>query len=352
MKLFPMNLRRLTIPGAVLAILIVAPAYTLAETAKTTAATVTTTATTATTARTDKDAPKTPRADPEKLSALLHLCKSEKNDSECEAQLWRYADATGDNVLTRAEIARFLRLTSVAENWLQDGGDSGGNFIVWSILGPVAANLVLANFDFDGDEKLSRREMYMNFDKGEARIVLGEIIESGKTLLTAAMMQALNSPLKDVLNPSKAKGNDSAARPPAPKPSTRKTQNRQSTSTQPAPEKSPPTQSAAPLSTAERAALKRRISQCWRAPKAISNDALKDMAVALRMTIARDGVVEGVTMPNLIEKSGDDSYRAFANSARNAALDPACQPFNLPDHKYKFWRTLTIQFKPNIVRFD
>jgi len=344
MNLFPATTRNLTLAGAFITAIIATSTYALAASPKTTEVTP---------VRTDKGAPKTPRAAPEKLSALLQQCKTKVEDSECEAQLWRYADATGDNVLSRAEIARFLRLTSVAEDWLQDGGDSGGNFIVWSILGPVAANLVLANFDFDGDEKLSRREMYMNFDKGEARLVLGEIVESGKTLLAAAMMQALNSPLKDVLNQPTSKGNDATARQPSSKrPAAKRATSAQSSPPKAAPQKPKPLQSTEPMSAAERTALKRRISHCWRAPKELSNEAMKGMAVALRMTIARDGVVEGVTMPNLIEKDDDDAYRAFANSARDAALDPACQPFNLPDHKYNSWRNLTIQFKPNIVRFD
>ena len=273
------------------------------------------------------------KASAAKLKKLFVHCKKPKTEAACEDGLWRFADATGDNVLTRAEISRFLRLTSVAEGWIQNDGGAGNDFIVWTILGPIAANLILANFDFDGDDRLSRREMYMNFGEGEARQALGEIMESGKTLLAAAMMQALESPLKGVLSPSPPKG---------------------ALAPQPAPEAKPKARAkpASPLTRRERAALTRQIAQCWRTPHGFTNDDMKGFAVALRLTIARDGVVESATIPDPASKSSSDAYRAFATSARDAALNAACQPVKLPVAKYSAWRRLTIQFKPNIVRFE
>ena len=123
---------------------------------------------------------------------------------------------------------------------------------------------------------------------------------------------------------------------------------------QPTPKAKPETRakSASPLTRRERAALTRQIAQCWRTPNGFTNDDMKGFSVALRLTIARDGVVESATVPDPTLKRDSAAYRAFAASARDAALNATCQPVKLPTAKFSSWRRLTIQFKPNIVRFE
>lgn len=90
-------------------------------------------------------------------------------------------------------------------------------------------------------------------------------------------------------------------------------------------------------------AVRRQISQCWNIP-AGARDA-KDLIVTIRATVAPDGRVTSARIEDL-SRMGDPFYRAAAESAQRAMLNPNCQPLKLPPQKYEQWKDLRIDFNP------
>jgi hypothetical protein len=300
------------------------------------------------------------------LKKILTACETSGHDAACEKQLWEYADVTKDGVITSAEISRFLRLTSTAENWLQSASDPGQDFILWTLVGPIAGNLILANFDFDGDGKISQRELYLNLGEGQAQHVLGDIAAAGKTLISMAMMTAATTNLPGILgstgmtmgqaSPKKPQTKESTAD----KPKLKMSVQQPSATLTPAPAPKmartnhpKPSNRTKTFSANDRKSLVTQIARCWRLPQGLTLDEVQDFSAPLQLSIRRNGKPSAVTFSGDEDRLKQDvSYRAFTDSALKAALDPLCHPFGLPRENYTAWRRLTIAFKPNIARFD
>lgn len=90
-------------------------------------------------------------------------------------------------------------------------------------------------------------------------------------------------------------------------------------------------------------AVKRQIEACWSMP-AGARDA-RDLIVTIRATVAPDGRVTSARIDDL-SRMGDPFYRAAAESAQRAMLNPRCQPLRLPPQKYDQWKDLRIDFNP------
>ena len=67
--------------------------------------------------------------------------------------------------------------------------------------------------------------------------------------------------------------------------------------------------------------------------------------MTIRATVGRDGRVTSARIENLSRMS-DPFYRAAAESAQRAMLNPSCQPLKLPPQKYEQWKDLRIDFNP------
>lgn len=281
------------------------------------------------------------------LQKILTSCTASKHDAACEKKLWTFTDITGDSVLTSAEISRLMRLTSAAEGWLEAAKDPGQEFIVWTLVGPLVGNLAIANFDFDGDGKISQQELHMNLGEGQTQQVLGDITAAGKALISTAMLKFSTSTLPGVLSPpGLALSTKPSKAPKSSKPS--KTSPPPSTPAN----KVKPKAMAAPLTAAERTSLVKQIARCWRLPQDVTPDDVQNFTVGLQLSIGRNGTPGAVKLTDTRRIKEDARYRAFADSALTAALDPACHPFELPGEKYAAWRSLTVTFKPSIARFD
>ena len=134
-------------------------------------------------------------ADPiDDLRTVLDGCEA-RGDAACAAALWSFTDVTGDDRLTAAELTRLLRLMAEwavieqardaalaagldpAAEPAQDSDRMGA--VAAAFLGaPLTANLVVANFDYDGDGALARGEVFADMD--EERFVQMVVAEAGK----------------------------------------------------------------------------------------------------------------------------------------------------------------------------
>ena len=90
-------------------------------------------------------------------------------------------------------------------------------------------------------------------------------------------------------------------------------------------------------------AVRRQISECWNMP-AGARDA-ENLIVTIRATVAPDGTVTSAVIEDR-SRMGDPFYRAAAESAQRAMLNPRCQPLKLPPEKYEQWKNLRIDFNP------
>ena len=108
----------------------------------------------------------------------------------------------------------------------------------------------------------------------------------------------------------------------------------------PAPQNYDPTK---PLSMSEIDAIIHQISQCWTVPAGIRN--AQDMAVTLRISLAKDGSAKDVTITDQSRYNNETFFRAAADSAKRAVHK--CSPLkNLPPDKYTSWSEMELTFDP------
>jgi len=124
----------------------------------------------------------------------------------------------------------------------------------------------------------------------------------------------------------------------------------------PVPKRSAPTEAPVakpdPVQTAmERRAIeqtlarmvRQQIAPCWNIP-AGAKDA-QEMKIGVRIRLGPDGSLLGA--PRLIEDARlrtDPFYRAVAESAIRALLNPKCRPLKLPYPQYEIWKDITLNF--------
>lgn len=91
-------------------------------------------------------------------------------------------------------------------------------------------------------------------------------------------------------------------------------------------------------------AVRRTIARCWNVnPGALG---AKDLRVELDMKLRPDGTVESAKITDMKRYRSDPAFRAAADGARQAVLDPNCNPLPLSPKKYDQWKDLTMSFDP------
>lgn len=100
----------------------------------------------------------------------------------------------------------------------------------------------------------------------------------------------------------------------------------------------------AALSQSELDAVRRQIEQCWSLP-AGARDA-QNMVLEIRTVLNRDGRVRSAQIVDTQRVSRDPFFRAMAESALRAVLNPQCQPLRLPPEKYDEWQIMVLVFDP------
>ena len=73
----------------------------------------------------------------------------------------------------------------------------------------------------------------------------------------------------------------------------------------------------------------------------------KSVAVTFIVWMNQDGTPIKAEMKDTGRYNSDPTYRAAADAAHRAIMNPRCQPWPLPPEHYDAWKTLTINFKSN-----
>ncbi len=98
------------------------------------------------------------------------------------------------------------------------------------------------------------------------------------------------------------------------------------------------------MTISELDAIRSQIEQCWNIPAGARN--AQDLVVDISVVMNPDGTVRQATIVQRSRMSRDSFYRAAAESALRAVLNPDCSPLRLPPQKYNQWKTFTLSFNP------
>ncbi len=100
-----------------------------------------------------------------------------------------------------------------------------------------------------------------------------------------------------------------------------------------------------PISISDMDALRRQIEACWNLPAGAKNP--EDLVVLVWVSLNPDGtLIQAKVVDDKGRAAYDPYYRAAAESALRALLNPRCTPLKLPPEKYQQWKTMTINFDP------
>lgn len=86
--------------------------------------------------------------------------------------------------------------------------------------------------------------------------------------------------------------------------------------------------------------VKSQIERCWSLPAKASS---MTEPVEITAKVGIDGRVLAARVTST-DRMRDPVYRAVAESALRAVLDPNCSPLRLPPEKYDQWKTLSLTF--------
>ena len=83
-----------------------------------------------------------------------------------------------------------------------------------------------------------------------------------------------------------------------------------------------------------------KIRPCW----TIASDPKSQLVVPVVVQMGRDGKPERAEAKDKARYGSDPAYRAAADAAVRAVMNPRCQPWPLAPEKYESWRILTLNF--------
>ena len=90
--------------------------------------------------------------------------------------------------------------------------------------------------------------------------------------------------------------------------------------------------------------VRQQIRACWNPPPGQAN--AEEMMIELALVMNSDGTVRTAKVSNTSRLSIDPVFRAAADAARRAVLNPKCNPLKLPLEKYSQWQKLLLSFNP------
>lgn len=115
------------------------------------------------------------------------------------------------------------------------------------------------------------------------------------------------------------------------------------------PENAPDAPIAEFVTANELNALTNQLIQCWQIPIGAKN--VNEMVVKVRIWANQDRSVRRVEIEDQWRLVNDPAFRALAESAKRAVLDPFCNPLALPEDKFNVWKDqyIVVPFDPSRV---
>lgn len=115
------------------------------------------------------------------------------------------------------------------------------------------------------------------------------------------------------------------------------------------PENAPDAPQAEYVTASELNALANQLISCWQIPIGAKN--VNDMVVKVRIWANADRTVKRVEIEDKLRAASDPAFRALAESAKRAVLDPFCNPLEIPEEKYNVWKDqyIVVPFDPSRV---
>ena len=98
------------------------------------------------------------------------------------------------------------------------------------------------------------------------------------------------------------------------------------------------------LTASEIDLIRQQIERCWNVP-AGARDA-QDLDIEIKAVVNPDGTVQQATIVDGGRYASDPFFRAAADSAKRALLNPQCSPLLVPPDKYEAWHNLDLFFNP------
>jgi hypothetical protein len=98
------------------------------------------------------------------------------------------------------------------------------------------------------------------------------------------------------------------------------------------------------LTTSEKDVLVSQIEKCWNLPAGAKG--AKDLRVEIQIEVRPDGTISTSRIVDTAREASDPVFRAAAESAQRATLNPACQKLDVPPDKYEQWKSIHLFFDP------
>ncbi len=90
--------------------------------------------------------------------------------------------------------------------------------------------------------------------------------------------------------------------------------------------------------------IRQQIRECWSLPAGARE--AENLSIEIKMAMNSDGTVRQARIIDQGRLELDPFFRAAAESALRAVLNPRCNPLKLPPEKFKQWQNMTLIFDP------
>ena len=103
-------------------------------------------------------------------------------------------------------------------------------------------------------------------------------------------------------------------------------------------------QLAAVVTASEVEGVRQKIRPCWNFPAGVKDQ--NALIVTLIVQMNQNGTPVKADFKDTGRYNNDPAYRAAADAAHRAIMNPVCQPWPLAPEKFANWRTITFNFDP------
>ena len=90
--------------------------------------------------------------------------------------------------------------------------------------------------------------------------------------------------------------------------------------------------------------VRQQIRECWSLPAGAKE--AENLSIEIKMAMNPDGTVRQARILDQNRLQSDPFFRAAAESALRAVLNPHCNPLKLPPEKYQQWQNMILVFDP------